>query len=127
MIYVKLKEFRFKHGKMKQSDLAKLFGIGQTDVSRMEQGHKLLTDEQYQILIDNYGFDDVMRFVAEPPFKNAMSGKEWQRMKKAMGLPDEQTSSQDLLALVRVIVDQQKTIIRLEEEIENLEAQIISQ
>lgn len=124
MIYVKLKEFRAKHGKMKQSELAALFGIGQTDVSRMEKQHKLLTDEQYKILADNYGIDDVMRFVAEPPYQNAVKGKEWKQMKKAMGLPDEQTSAQDLLALVRVIVDQQKTIIRLEEENERLRAQV---
>ena len=123
MIYVKLKEFRARHGKMKQSELAELFGIGQTDVSRMEQGFKLLSDEQYQILVNNFGPDDVIQYVSEPPYLNAMSGKERQRIRKAMGLPD-QTSSQDLIALARVISDQQKTIIRLEEEIETLKAKL---
>ncbi len=123
MIYVKLKEFRAKHGKMKQSELAELFGIGQTDVSRMEQGFKLLSDEQYQILVNNFGIDDVMQYVTEPPHLNAMSGKERQRIRKAMGLP-EQASSQDLIALARVISDQQKTIIKLEEEIETLKAKL---
>ena len=123
MIYVKLKEFRAKHGKMKQSELAELFGIGQTDVSRMEQGFKLLSDEQYKILVNNFGIDDVMQYVTEPPHLNAMSGKERQRIRKAMGLP-EQASSQDLIALARVISDQQKTIIKLEEEIETLKAKL---
>lgn len=122
-VYVRLKEFRAKHGKMKQSELAKLFGIGQTDVSRMEQGFKLLSDEQYQILINNFGLDDVMQYVTEPPYLNAMSSKERQRIRRVIGLPD-QTSSQDLIALARVISDQQKKIIKLEEEIETLKAKL---
>lgn len=119
MIYVKLKEFRAKHNKMKQSELGKLFGMRQTEVSRMESSYKLLTEEQYQILVDKFGEEDVIRFVAEPPFRNAIGQK---RRIKEPNVTDEITTSENLLALVRVITDQQKTIIRLEEEIEKLKA-----
>lgn len=123
MIYVKLKDFRLAH-KLKQSDLAKLFGIGQGDISRIENGFKLLEDVYYKILVDKFGIDDVNRFVAEPPYLNAVSRKERLRIRTAMGLPEEQTSSKDLIALARVIADQQKKIIRLEEEIERLKAKL---
>lgn len=123
MIYVKLKDFRLAHKKL-QSEIAELFGIRQTDVSRIENGFKMLTDDQYQILVDKFGIDDVNRFVAEPPYLNAVSRKERLRIRTAMGLPEEQTSSQDLIALARVIADQQKKIIKLEEEIERLKAKL---
>ena len=100
MHYVNLKEFRAKHGKMKQAELAELFGIGQTDVSRLENAHKLLTDEQYLILCDKYGKEDVDAYVYERP----------------ISYPFNMNGIMELLRIQQnIIQSQQETIRRLTE------------
>ena len=123
MIYVKLKEFRAKH-RVTQSDLAKLWGIGQTDVSRMEKGQKSVTEEQYKMLEEKYGADDVAQYVmSEPPYLNAIKGQYRKEVRQNHRLPDGLFSTEDMAAFARIIADQQKTIIKLEEEIERLKNQ----
>lgn len=124
MIYVKLREFRAMHGKMKQSELGELLGLTQSDISRIEMDYKPLMDEQYKILVEKFGENDVKRYVSDPPFVNALRKGEWQRMKKDIGLQEEQPSVSHLITLVNIISELKNTNAQLEKEIESLRTEI---
>ena len=124
MIYVNLKEFRTMHGKMKQSELGELLGLSQSVLSSMESSHKPLMDEQYKTLVEKFGEDDVKRYVSDPPFVNALRKGEWQRMKKDIGLQEEQPSVSHLITLVNIISELKNTNAQLEKEIESLRTEI---
>lgn len=50
---------------LSQSDLAKMFDCGQSNISQMESGVRQLTGTNIRILIEKYGFDVISKY-AEP-------------------------------------------------------------
>ena len=64
--YLDLKEFRRDHN-LRQEDLAKILGIGQTDMSRVERNYKRIKERQYQVLIDKYGEEEIIKYAGASP------------------------------------------------------------
>lgn len=103
---IDLRQFRTDNN-LKQTDIAKMFGTGQPNVANIEKYNRPLTEEQYQILINNFGKNKVNEYLVS---ENDSS-------------PEEQhiSISSDLLELIKqqtqiissqqeVIQSQQKTI-----------------
>ena len=62
---IRLKDFRLAN-EIPQADLAKLFGLSQSAVSRLEAIGRDLSDIQIGKLCEKYGKDKVMKFVGTP-------------------------------------------------------------
>lgn len=95
---IDLRQFRTDNN-LKQTDIAKMFGTGQPNVANIEKYNRPLTEEQYQILINNFGKNKVNEYLVS---ENDSS-------------PEEQhiTISSDLLELIK----QQTTIISSQQDV----------
>ena len=111
-MYVRLKALRKSRG-WQQSDLAKILGVTQATISRMERFHNELDENLYKRLVEEIGADEVIKFVGETPLINVLN-------KKATRRKNEQDDKlTDVEALVLVIADQQKTIERMKKMLED--------
>ena len=111
-VYVRLKALRKSRG-WQQSDLAKILGVTQATISRMERFHNELDENLYKRLVEEIGADEVIKFVGETPLINVLN-------KKATRRKNEQDDKlTDVEALVLVIADQQKTIERMKKMLED--------
>lgn len=111
-VYVRLKALRKSRG-WQQSDLAKILGVTQATISRMERFHNVLDENLYKRLVEEIGADEVIKFVGETPLINVLN-------KKATRRKNEQDDKlTDVEALVLVIADQQKTIERMKKMLED--------
>ena len=120
-IYIRLRELRKAHG-LKQSELGKILGINQSNVSRIEEKNRPIDDVMYNRLVERFGDVEVSRFVGQHTWQNLIKPSQGgPRRKEAQESSDPHS---DISTLVRVIAEQQKTIERLEKENAELRASI---
>jgi transcriptional regulator with XRE-family HTH domain len=69
---IDLKRFR-KDKKLSQEAVGTMFGTGQTNISMIEKDDRSLTEEQFNILIERYGEDEISKYAI---IENKLSIKE---------------------------------------------------
>lgn len=125
-MYIDLKLFRLEHNEMFQSELARILGVTQSTLSRMERQYSDLNDLQYKKLVDEFGEDDVRSYVKENPLKNAilLPGKRRKLRPSDLQRVDtpslENDTTNDTTQLIEVIRSQQEEIVRLNKRISDL-------
>lgn len=130
-MYVDLKLFRLEHDEMFQSELAKILGITQSTLSRMERQYSDLNGLQYKKLVDKFGEEDVRLYVKDNPIKNAILLPGKRRKLRPSDLQREDTplsennTTNDTTQLIEVIRSQQEEIVRLNKRISDLMEKII--
>ena len=63
MMKIDLRKFR-KDKKLSQNQIGSMFGTGQTNISMLEKENRDLTDEQYDILVKNFGESEVLKYAS---------------------------------------------------------------
>lgn len=63
----RLKDFRKENGRLTQSDMAKILGCSQNNVSTIETDGRNLTENQLNTLIELYGESHVLGYIANTP------------------------------------------------------------
>ena len=128
-MYVNLKLFRLEHDNMFQSELAELFGVGQSVISRMENQFAELNEVQYKKLCDKFGEEEVQKYVGESPLKNAKNLVSRRAKRKNRANVEEHTLAtpeslqeppHDIAGLIAVVRSQQDEIARLNQRIADL-------
>ena len=109
MVYVDLKRFRLEHRPILQSELARILGVSQSTLSRLESAYKDLTDIQYRSLVERFGEEDVKKYVETNPTLYL------RKRRKTKG-----SNSETVETLTRVINTYLTTMESLKNEIETL-------
>lgn len=104
---IDLRRFRKDRG-LSQTEIGSMFGTGQTNISMLENGNRDLTQDQYQILIDEFGESEILKYEIKEPENEDKLGNEFSLKIDALEIINSQiriiSSQQD------VIKSQQNTI-----------------
>lgn len=111
---IRLKEFRIAN-EIPQADLAELFGLSQSAVSRLEAIGRDLSDIQIGKLCEKYGREKVMKFVGNPAPPEVNLPKREYSLEEAFAMLAETNKN-----LSRTIEAQQTTIEELRKQIREL-------
>ncbi|MEA4978619.1 MAG: helix-turn-helix transcriptional regulator [Petrimonas sp.] len=91
---VDLKKFREDKG-LTQSQIGLMFGTGQANISMLEKDNRDITAEQYQILIAEYGEQEILKYVVndDKPSNNdvvSISIEAWEMIKQQIQIISSQ-------------------------------------
>lgn len=104
---IDLRKFRKDRG-LSQKQIGSMFGTGQTNISMLESGNRDLTDEQYDILVKNFGESEVLKYASRDKQEPKQSEFDVPISLEAWEIIKQQT--QIIKSLQEVIKSQQNTI-----------------
>lgn len=104
---IDLRKFRKDRG-LSQKQIGSMFGTGQTNISMLESGNRDLTDEQYDILVKNFGESEVLKYASRDKQEPKQSEFDLPLSLEAWEIIKQQT--QIIKSLQEVIKSQQNTI-----------------
>lgn len=106
---------RRKQNKMTQSQLGEILGVTQSVISRMESMHYDIDDIQYSLLVGHFGATEVAKYVKEKDKEDFSAQKE---VKAEEIIHDPlYTLSKTVAMQSKIIEEQAKTIVKLQETI----------
>lgn len=111
---IRLKEFRIAN-EIPQAELADLFGLSQSAVSRLEAIGRDLSDIQIGKLCEKYGREKVMKFVGTPSPPEVNLPKREYSLEEAFTMLSDTVKTQS-----RTIEAQQTTIEEMRKKIDEL-------
>lgn len=126
MVSFDLKAFRKKY-KLKQVDIAKLFGCVQGNISAIETGKKKLEEYQARIIEEKYGKEVLNEFAVCKNFSEIKASCQVAEEKPVYKTKNQDIQEDDSVTISREVFDQiarlTETVLSQQRTIENLTSQ----